>query len=93
MYRVELGMKKRLLPEKPAWGDLVKPQRRIEIGRWESSIGFQVLPFLLSLLLPLLLSPLADTSRNRPTTVEIDHYSPTTASDGRNQPIPTDFRW
>ncbi|RRT84435.1 hypothetical protein B296_00014574 [Ensete ventricosum] len=37
-----------------------------------------------SLLLPLLLSPsLADTTRNRLVTVEIDHYRPTTAGDDR----------
>ncbi|RWW60387.1 hypothetical protein BHE74_00032622, partial [Ensete ventricosum] len=51
----------------------------------ESSAGLhQVLPLLL---LPLLLSPSADTARNRPMTVKIDRYCPTVACDSRNRPL------
>ncbi|RRT84364.1 hypothetical protein B296_00014855 [Ensete ventricosum] len=65
------------------------PRARIGIGRVVSNL--QVLSFLL----PLLLSPLADTARNWSTTVKIDRDCPTEAVDGRNRSLPLDIdqRW
>ncbi|RWV80900.1 hypothetical protein GW17_00057749 [Ensete ventricosum] len=50
--------------------------RRIGIRRVATDLQF------LHFLLPLLLSPSVDTTRNRPTMNEIDRYRPTTAGDG-----------
>ncbi|RWW54929.1 hypothetical protein BHE74_00038457 [Ensete ventricosum] len=56
---------------------------RIGIGR--AGEDLQVLPLLLSLL--------TETARNRLTTIEIDRYHPTAAGDDRNRLLPTDFGW
>ncbi|RWW05511.1 hypothetical protein GW17_00031209 [Ensete ventricosum] len=40
--------------------------------------------------LPLLLSPSADTTRNRSPMVEIDRYRPIVAGNGRNRSLPPD---
>ncbi|RWW55467.1 hypothetical protein BHE74_00037893, partial [Ensete ventricosum] len=87
------GVKKRFLPEKPAQekkSPPLKPQRearrrRIRIRRATSYL--QVLPFLLPLLLlSPLLSPSADTARQRPTTVKIDYCARFRMVTGRKQP-------
>ncbi|RRT59753.1 hypothetical protein B296_00045571, partial [Ensete ventricosum] len=54
-----------------------------ESGSGEQRQISRFLPFLL----PLLLSPSANTTRNRSPMVEIDRYRSTAVGDGRNQPL------
>ncbi|RWW63538.1 hypothetical protein BHE74_00029273 [Ensete ventricosum] len=95
----------RLLPENPARGDFAKPQRRIAIGRRESNVEFQVLPFSLFFFslffLPRLILPEIGrrrskstvTTQQRSTIVKIYCYRPTTTVDSRNRLLSVDYVW